>query len=79
MMSDETFISEAAAMRILLQDGDYTESQARIILNHSRKQSFDGAAYYPLSYISKRARDSAKEEQLRFERELARDAVVTED
>lgn len=55
-MADETYISEASALRILMQDGDYSESQARIILNHSLKQRFDGSDYYPLKYISKRAK-----------------------
>lgn len=57
-MSD-TYISEAAAMRILTQDGDFHESQARIVLGHSRKQSMDGATYYPMTYIYKRATENA--------------------
>lgn len=58
-MSDSTYISEAAALRILRQEGDFTESQARIVLLHSRKQSMAGADYYPMRYIYKRARDNA--------------------
>lgn len=58
-MSDEIFISEAKALGILTRDGDFTESQARIVLMHSRQQSYDGATYYPATYISKRARDNA--------------------
>ena len=54
-MSDQTYISEAAALRILMQQGDYSENQARIILMHSLKQSFSGANYYPMKYIYKRA------------------------
>lgn len=54
-MSD-TYISESAAMRILQQEGDYSADQAKIILNHSRKQTFDGATYYPMSYVYKRAK-----------------------
>jgi len=57
-MSD-TYISEAAAMRILMQEGDFHESQARIVLGHSRKQSFSGGTYYPMTYVYKRARDNA--------------------
>lgn len=53
---DEAYISEAAALRILRQEGDYTESQARIILGHSRKRDMFGGTYYPMAYIYKRAR-----------------------
>lgn len=52
----ETYISEFAALRILRTDGDYSEPQARIILSHSRKQTMDGAPYYPMAYIYKRAK-----------------------
>lgn len=55
-MADATYISERAALRILMQEGDYTESQARIILGHSKKQAAMGATYYPMDYIYKRAR-----------------------
>lgn len=58
-MTDETFISEPAAMRILRHDGDFTDCQARIVLNHSRKQSIGGDSYYPMRYVYKRARDNA--------------------
>lgn len=58
-MSDEVFISEAKALQILTGDGDFTESQARIVLMHSRKQDYSGATYYPATYISKRAHDNA--------------------
>lgn len=58
-MSDETFISEAAAMRILRHDGDFTECQARIVLSHSSKQAMGDATYYPMRYVYKRARDNA--------------------
>jgi hypothetical protein len=52
----DTYISEAAAMRILQTQGDYSENQARIILLHSLKQSMDGATYYPMKYIYQRAK-----------------------
>ena len=55
-MADTTYISEASALLILTQDGDMVESQARAILSHSRKQSFDGCSYYPMSYIYRRAK-----------------------
>lgn len=58
-MADETYISEAAAMRILCGQGDFSECQARIVLGHSLKQSFSGADYFPMKYIYKRARDNA--------------------
>lgn len=54
------YISEASALRILMTQGDYSEGQARIILGHSRKQSFDGATYYPNRYIHKRAKEGAE-------------------
>ena len=62
LMADETFISEAAAMRILRQEGDFTESQARIVLNHSRKQAMGGGTYYPMTYVYKRAAANARKE-----------------
>jgi hypothetical protein len=58
-MASDTYISEAAAMRVLMRDGDFCASQARIVLTHSRKQSFDGTDYYPMGYIYKRAKDNA--------------------
>ena len=58
-MTDDTYISEAAALRILRQDGDFTDAQARIILAHSKSQAFSGAPYYPMRYVYKRARDNA--------------------
>lgn len=61
-MADQTYISEAAALRILRERGDFTDSQARIVLAHSLKQSFDGATYYPMSYIYKRAKANAAKE-----------------
>lgn len=57
-MTDEIYIIEAKALQILMSDGDFTESQARIVLSHSLKQSFDGATYYPAAYIAKRAADN---------------------
>lgn len=56
-MSDQTYISERAAMRILMGEGDYSEGQARIILGHSRKQAMGGAVYYPMTYIYRRANE----------------------
>ena len=58
-MTDEIYISERAALLILMVDGDYSECQARIVLGRSRKQSFDGQTMYPATYISKRAADHA--------------------
>jgi hypothetical protein len=58
-MTDETYISEAAALRILRQIGDFTDNQARIVLMHSKRQDVSGAPYYPMRYIYKRARDNA--------------------
>lgn len=58
-MSDAIYIEERKAMRILMGVGDFTESQARIVLGHSLKQDFGGATYYPLTYIEKRAADNA--------------------
>jgi hypothetical protein len=40
-------------------DGDFSEAQARIVLNHSRQQVYEGRTMYPVTYISKRARDHA--------------------
>jgi hypothetical protein len=57
-MSD-TYVSERAALRILIQDGEFTEAQARIVLAHSLKQTMDGGTYYPMTYIYKRAKAHA--------------------
>lgn len=35
-MADETYISEAAAMRILCGEGDFAQCQAKIVLMQSR-------------------------------------------
>jgi hypothetical protein len=59
-MTDEIYIHEARALRILMSEGDYAESQARIILAHSRQQLFGTETYYPASYIAKRARQGAE-------------------
>ena len=61
-MADEIFISETQAMRVLRQQGDFTESQARIVLGHSRKQTIMGETYYPATYIGKRAAENAARE-----------------
>lgn len=55
-MSD-TYISEAAALRILMQEGEYAESQAQIVLNHSLRANIMGGNYYPMDYIYKRAKE----------------------
>lgn len=57
-MADETYIAEHRAIALLMA-ADYTETQARCILTHSKKQSFGGGTYYPLAYITKRAKESA--------------------
>lgn len=59
-MSDEIYISEDRALHILIQQGDYTESQARIILGHSLKQSYDGRTFYPARYIAMRAKRESR-------------------
>lgn len=53
-MADKTFIAEHRALALLMQ-ADYTETQARAILTHSKKQAYNGGTYYPLDYIMKRA------------------------
>lgn len=58
-MTDEPYLSQAAALRILRQEGDFTDAQARIVLMHSKSQDVSGAPYYPMRYIYKRARDNA--------------------
>ena len=55
----DIYISEGAALRLLMVDGDYSEAQARIVLSHSRQQVYEGRTMYPVAYISKRARDHA--------------------
>ena len=55
----DIYISEGAALRLLMIDGDFSEAQARIVLSHSRQQVYEGRTMYPVSYISKRARDHA--------------------
>lgn len=55
----DIYISEGAALRLLMIDGDYSEAQARIVLSHSRQQVYEGRTMYPVAYISKRARDHA--------------------
>lgn len=57
---DESFISERAALTILMTHGDYAESQARTILTHSRKVSYDGGNYYPMSYIYARTNEAKR-------------------
>lgn len=52
--AEDTYISYSAALRILMQ-GDYTEAQAKIILSHSHGKRIEGADYYPMRYIYKRA------------------------
>lgn len=61
-MSDILHISEHKAMMILTRDGDFTHDQARAVLMHSRKQSYEGGNYYPLAYITQRATDNAARE-----------------
>ena len=60
MSIDQAYISKARALQILRRDGDFTETQARIVLNNSHGQRFDGEDYYPLGYISKRAKQNAE-------------------
>ncbi len=55
----DAYMSERAAMRVLVSQGDYHESQARIVLAHSKRQLFDGVNYYPVAYIHRRAADNA--------------------
>ena len=55
----DIYISEGAALRLLTIDGDFSEAQARTVLSHSRSQLYEGRSMYPVSYISKRARDHA--------------------
>lgn len=55
----DIYISEGAALRILTIDGDFSEAQARVVLGHSRQQIYEGRTMYPVTYISKRARDHA--------------------
>lgn len=59
-MADQTYISEAAALRILIQNGDFTEAQARIVLSHSHGMRMDGADYFPMKYIYQRAKTNAR-------------------
>lgn len=54
-MADETWISESAAMGILVNDGDFAPNQARIVLGHSLKKDMFGGTYYPMKYIYQRA------------------------
>lgn len=57
-MADKLYVSEYKAKLILMRDGDFTDAQADIVLNHSLKQSYDNSNYYPLDYINKRAREN---------------------
>lgn len=50
-----TMISENRAMMILCREGDFTESQARIVLMHSRREA---GPLYPSEYVYKRAREN---------------------
>ena len=61
----DVYISEGAALRILMIDGDFSEAQARIVLGHSRQQAYEGRTLYPATYISKRARDHAAQPRCR--------------
>jgi len=54
----EKYIDEQTAMRVLCHVGDYSLDQARIILAHSLKKTFNGATHYPMRYIHERARQS---------------------
>ena len=58
-MGDQMYIHEARALAILIDEGDFHPSQAAIVLGHSRKQTLDGATYYPMTYIHKRAAANA--------------------
>ncbi len=61
-MDNGLYIPERRAMSILQRDGDFTESQARIVLMHSKRQAYDGKDMYPLTYIADRARNNAAKE-----------------
>ena len=84
-MSDSMYIRENIALSILMVDGDYSESQARIILGHSLKQEFDGETYYPADYIAKRAKgerfDLSEEQEIQsllLVRQIARMKTLEE-
>lgn len=53
-MTDAIYIRESIALAMLMVDGDYSESQARIILSHSLKQTIGDCTYYPATYIANR-------------------------
>jgi hypothetical protein len=58
MRAEDTYISYAAAMSLLVRAG-FSEGQARIILSHSHGKRIDGHDYFPLNYISQRAAEMA--------------------
>lgn len=58
-MAAETYINKARAMSILTGAGDFTPTQAEIVLMHSRKQARNGQTMYPAAYIMERARENA--------------------
>jgi len=55
---NDKYIDELTAMHVLCKVGDYSPDQARIILGHSLKKTFNGATHYPQRYIHERARGS---------------------
>ncbi len=56
-MADK-YIDEPTALHVLCARGDYSPAQAKIILGHSLKKTFNGATHYPMRYIHERARQS---------------------
>lgn len=59
---DKTYLSEERALALLVTQGDYTETQARAVLTHSKKRAFAGVTYYPKNYIYKRLRENKNKE-----------------
>ena len=53
-MADK-YIDEPTALHVLCARGDYSPTQAKIILGHSLKKICNGAPHYPAKYIHERA------------------------
>jgi hypothetical protein len=55
MQTETRYYSEEKALRVLMNVGDYSEGQAKIILGHSLKRNGPTGVEYPADYIVKRS------------------------
>ena len=53
------WIDFSEALALLTGRGEFSESQALIVMGHSLQRNISGATYYPRDYMEKRATDHA--------------------